>query len=76
METVSFASSGWILIGTTYLIANLFSFTNLIVLYNYVPFKWVLSPYRVILNKALEMFLSGGDVNVVLDTIFGVKIEY
>ena len=76
MGKVSFATSGWILIGTTYLISNLFSFTNLIVLYNYVPYKWVLNPYKRIINKALEMFLSGGDINVVLDTIFNTTISF
>ena len=75
-SSVSVATSGWILIGTTYLIANLFAFTNLIVLYNYLQFKWVLTPYKKILNEALVLFLSGGDINVILDTIFGVTIQY
>ena len=58
------------MIGATYLISNLFTFSTLIVLYNYLPFKYILTPYKNILNKAIKLLLSGGDINVILDTIF------
>ena len=56
------------------MIANLFVFSNLIVLYNYLGLKWVLAPYKLIINQILEFFLSAGDLNIVLNSLFGVSI--
>ena len=71
---VGTSSSSFSLLGATYLIANLFVFSNLIVLYNYLDLKWVLSPYKLIINQILEFFFSAGDLNVMLKALFGVSI--
>ena len=71
---VGTSSSSFSLLGATYLIANLFVFSNLIVLYNYLDLKWVLSPYKLIINQILEFFFSAGDLNVMLEALFGTSI--
>ena len=63
---VGTSSSSVSLAGATYLISNLFVFSNLIVLYNYLDLKWVLAPYKLLINQILEFFFSAGDLNVML----------
>ena len=46
----------------------------MIVLYNYLDFKWHLTPYKRIVNSILKFFVSA-DINVLLDSFFGVKIN-
>ena len=63
---VGTSSSSFSLVGATYLIANLFVFSNLIVLYNYLDLKWVLALYKLLINQILEFFFSAGDLNIML----------
>lgn len=73
-KSVGTTSNGWSFIGVTYLITNLFAFSNVIVLYNYLDFKWHLTPYKKIVNSILKFFVSA-DINVLLDSFFGFKIN-
>lgn len=52
-QSISLASNGWVLVGTTYLISNLFVFTHILALYNYLQLQWVLTPYKLIINNLL-----------------------
>ena len=72
---VGTSSSSFSLVGATYLIANLFVFTNIVVLYNYLDLKWVLAPYRFLINQILQFFFSAGDLNVMFGELFGFEIE-
>ena len=71
---VGTSSSSISLVGATYLIANLFVLTNLIVLYNYLDLKWVLTPYKLLINQILEFFFSANDLNSILEILFEVSI--
>ena len=51
--TISTASSGIALVGASYLVVNLFVFSNLIVLYNYLDLRWVLGKSKVLINEIL-----------------------
>lgn len=75
-SAISVSTSVWGAFGATYLISSLFSFCQLIILYNYVPFSAVLTPYRVVINIILEIFLSAGDFTAVIALVSGEEISY
>ena len=73
-DTVSSSSSAWSLIGATYLISNLFAFSHIITLYNYLNFKWALTQYKLIINELIKTFLGAGDLNLIFNKVFGRSI--
>ena len=66
VKGISLSYSGWGIVGASYLISNLLAFCNILTLYNYLNFKWVLTPYRVVFNQILEILLEEGDLNMVI----------
>ena len=76
MRAISFSSSGWTMIGATYLISNLFSFSHLIVLYYYLELQWILNSHKSTMNEAVKTMFLGGDINIIFGTIFGTTIQY
>ena len=75
MQNLGSSSNGFSLLGATYLISSLFTFMNVILLFNFLSLKWVLTPYKVLFNTVVTIFYQAGSINVFLKTLFGVEIE-
>ena len=64
------------MIGATYLLWNLFSFSQLIALYYFLPIKHVLKPYRDVFSEIVKILLYVGDINNLIQVIFGKNISF
>ena len=69
------SSNGFSLLGATYLISSLFTFMNVILLFNFLRLKWVLTPYKLLFNTIVTIFYQADSINNFLNTFFGVEIS-
>ena len=56
IQNLASSSNGFSLLGATYLISSLFTFLNVILLFNFLSLKWVLTPYKVLFNTVVTIF--------------------